>query len=53
MTEGFSMLDLKNTSQRLGYLADGVMLPQRAIAALNGPVIILLRKQNANHSPPP
>ena len=49
MTEGFSMLDLKNTSQRLGYLADGVMLPQRAIAALNGPVIILLRKQNANH----
>lgn len=49
MTEGFSMLDLKNISQRLGYLADGVMLPQSAITALNGPVIILLRKQNANH----
>jgi len=25
------------------------MLPQRAITALNGPIIILLRKQNVNH----
>ncbi len=49
MTEGFSMLDLKKSAQRLGYTADGVLLDQSAITALNGPVIILLRKKELKH----
>lgn len=49
MVEGFSMLDLKNVAQRLGYAAEGVMLPQQAVSALDGPVILLLRKKDLNH----
>lgn len=49
MVKGFSMLDLKNTAQRLGYIVDGVMLPQEIVTELKGPVIILLRKNDLNH----
>ncbi len=49
MIKGFSMLDLKKTAQRLGYIADGVILPQNAVTALKGPVIILLKKSGNNH----
>lgn len=48
-TQGFSLLDLKTTAQRLGYLAEGVMLPRQALALLKGPVIILLRQKTLNH----
>lgn len=48
-TKGFSMLDLRNAAQRLGYSADGVMLPPKAAMVLKGPVIILLRKNELNH----
>ncbi|MFJ4386079.1 cysteine peptidase family C39 domain-containing protein [Pseudomonas sp. NPDC089408] len=46
MHEGFSMLDLKQSAQRLGYSAAGVMLPIEAASQLKGPVIILLRPNN-------
>jgi predicted double-glycine peptidase len=49
MTDGFSMLDLKNVATRLGYSAEGVMLPQQSVSAIDGPVIILLRRKNLNH----
>jgi len=49
MVKWFSMLDLKNTAQRLGYIVDGVMLPQEIVTDLKGPVIILLRKNDLNH----
>ncbi len=49
MIKGFSMLDLKKTAQRLGYIANGVILPQKAVTALKGPVIILLKKSENNH----
>jgi len=49
MVKGFSMLDLKNTAQRLGYIVDGVLLPQEIVTELKGPVIILLRKNDLNH----
>lgn len=46
MHEGFSMLDLKQSTERLGYHAAGIMLPIEAAARLEGPVIILLRPNN-------
>lgn len=49
INKGFSMLDLKNTAQRLGYDVSGIVLPQQAVSALEGPVIILLRKDDLNH----
>lgn len=49
ITEGFSMLDLKKAAERLGYSADGVILDRNAISALQGPVIILLRRKKINH----
>jgi predicted double-glycine peptidase len=48
-TQGFSLLDLKTTAQRLGYQAEGVILPRQALASLKGPVIILLRQRSLNH----
>lgn len=47
--EGFSMLDLKSAAENLGYSADGVILPREAVLALDGPVIILLRREKLNH----
>ncbi|WP_338525993.1 cysteine peptidase family C39 domain-containing protein [Pseudomonas batumici] len=47
--EGFSMLDLKLTAENLGYTADGVVLPAESVYALNGPVILLLRRSKLNH----
>lgn len=49
ITKGFSMLDLKNTSQRLGYFADGIILPRKSVAAIVDPVIILLKNNELNH----
>lgn len=49
MADGFSMLDLKRTAQGLGYSAEGVVLPQEALAALKGPTIILLQRKEVNH----
>lgn len=49
MVDGFSMLDLKKTANGLGYDAEGVILPQEAVTALKGPVIILLKNEEANH----
>ena len=49
MVEGFSMLDLKKTAERLGYCADGVFLDENSVTALKGPVIILLRKNSYQH----
>ena len=40
--EGFSMLDLKLVAEHLGYSADGVMLPQESVNALQGPVMIFI-----------
>lgn len=47
--EGFSMLDLKNTAEQLGYSAEGVYLSASSLEMLPGPVIILLRKEKLNH----
>jgi predicted double-glycine peptidase len=47
--EGFSMLNLKNLAERLGYVAHGVNLPVEAAEKLKGPIIILLKKKDANH----
>lgn len=49
VTQGFSMLDLKQAAERLGYSAEGVMLPHEAVSALKGPVIVLLRRRDINH----
>jgi len=46
--EGFSMLDLKSSARHLGYSAEGVRLPPEALHALDGPVIILLRRNRLN-----
>lgn len=46
---GFSMLDLKRAAERLGYEAEGVVLPKDAVDKLPGPVIILLRREKINH----
>lgn len=46
---GFSMLDLKQSAERLGYVAEGVVLSMSAALALKGPVIILLRREKSNH----
>lgn len=46
---GFSMLDLKQAAERLGYDAEGVVLPQEAVGKLQGPVIVLLRREKINH----
>ncbi|WP_320173346.1 cysteine peptidase family C39 domain-containing protein [Maridesulfovibrio sp.] len=47
--EGFSMLDLKEAAQRLGYMADGVMLKPEHVKLLKGPIIILLHREKTNH----
>lgn len=47
--DGFSMLDLKRVAERLGYDAQGIMLPIEATSKLPGPVIILLRRKTLNH----
>ena len=47
--DGFSMLDLKLLSQRLGYMADGIKLSFDSIYKLRGPVIILLHKNSMKH----
>ncbi|KPA87886.1 MULTISPECIES: C39 family peptidase [Pseudomonas] len=47
--KGFSMLDLKNAAENLGYNAAGVMLPLEAASRLKGPTIILLRRKELNH----
>src|SRR5471032_3547423 len=47
--EGFSMLDLKGAALRLGYMADGVVLPREVVNVLPGPIIILLRRKYINH----
>jgi predicted double-glycine peptidase len=49
MVEGFSMLDLKQTAERLGYQAEGLSLGREQVARLRGPVIILLRRKTLNH----
>lgn len=46
MHEGFSMLDLMQSAERLGYNATGIKLPIDAATRLQGPVIILLRPKN-------
>jgi len=47
--EGFSILDLKLLLNRLGYEAEGVKLPLESAALLEGPIIILLKKDKLNH----
>jgi predicted double-glycine peptidase len=47
--EGFSILDLKMLLNRLGYEAEGVKLPLESVALLEGPIIILLKKDKLNH----
>ncbi len=47
--EGFSMLDLKLASERLGYKVYGVQLNINSAKRLKGPVIILLRRKRLNH----
>lgn len=49
VTQGFSMLDLKNQAERLGYSADGVLISIESASKLKGPVIILLRRGEVNH----
>lgn len=46
---GFSMLDLKQVAERLGYQAAGVRLDVRTIERLDGPFIILLKSDELNH----
>lgn len=46
MREGFSMLDLKQSAERLEYNATGIKLTLEAATRLKGPVIILLRPKN-------
>jgi len=47
--EGFSMLDLKQVAERLGYKGYGVQLSTESAKLLKGPVIILLRRSKQNH----
>ncbi|WP_404416407.1 C39 family peptidase [Marinospirillum sp.] len=47
--EGFSLLDLKNTAEQLGYSAEGVYLSASSLEILPGPIIILLRREKLNH----
>ncbi len=47
--EGFSMLNLKQLAERLGYVAHGVKLPITAAEKLKGPIIILLKTEESNH----
>lgn len=47
--EGFSMLDLKHSVQRLGYAAEGAMLTPEQATLLQGPVIILLHRDGLKH----
>lgn len=46
---GFSMLDLKQVAERLGYQAVGLRLHPRSIERLDGPFIILLKSDELNH----
>lgn len=46
---GFSMLDLKLSAERLGYVADGVKLSLDSVKRLKGPIIILLKTDKENH----
>lgn len=47
--QGFSMLDLKRTAERLGYSAAGAILSIESATKLQGPVVILLRRKEINH----
>ena len=47
--EGFSLLHLKQSAQRLGYNVEGVRLTLSQAKILRGPVIILLRGSGLNH----
>jgi predicted double-glycine peptidase len=49
MREGFSLYDLKESVERLGFSASGIMLNADTASKLNGPVILLLRNKVANH----
>jgi predicted double-glycine peptidase len=49
MQDGFSMLDLKYASARLGYEAEGITLHEDQLSHLMGPVIILLRENDIQH----
>lgn len=49
LKEGFSLLDLKQLVMRLGYTAEGVKLPLGAAEALDGPIIVLLKKGTFKH----
>lgn len=46
---GFSMLDLKQSAQRMGYDAAGVRLTVEQAMRLKGPVIILLHRGELRH----
>ncbi len=47
--EGFSLLDLKQAAQRLGYSAEGLRLTMAEAMLLQGPVIILLQQEKLKH----
>ena len=49
MNEGFSIYDLKEAVERLGFSASGIILDVNSAAKLNGPVILLFRNKLANH----
>lgn len=46
---GFSMLDLKQSAQRMGYAATGVRLNMEQAMRLKGPVIVLLYRDGLKH----
>lgn len=49
MNEGFSLYDLKESVERLGFSASGIILDADTASKLNGPVILLLKNKVANH----
>ncbi|WP_409525917.1 C39 family peptidase [Nitrincola sp. MINF-07-Sa-05] len=49
ISDGFSMLDMKQQAERLGYMAEGILLPQESVQHLAGPVIILVQLDDLKH----
>lgn len=47
--EGFSLLDIKQYLERIGYSADGYAAPLDKLAAVGIPAIVLIRDNGYNH----
>lgn len=47
--EGFSLLDIKQYLERIGYSADGYVAPLEKLASVGIPAIVLIRDNGYNH----